>query len=122
MARGGIDELNDDAAHAPGDFERRNREIKLVHAAADEFHEEPEEKTAAERNLGPDIEMILSGMFIKMANRGMNRGRIEVRAAQGVEIGDEAGVGRGKNSEIFVAGNAVVNGSADRVAVAEWTA
>ena len=40
-ARDGLEELDDFAAHAFGHFQRRDGEVELIHAAADEFHKKP---------------------------------------------------------------------------------
>jgi hypothetical protein len=109
----GLDQLNNHTAHSFGYFQRRDRKIQLVHAAADEFHEKPQEKPPAQRYFRPNFEMVLRGMLVKMPDRGMNPVGIKAGATQRVEIGDEAGVARSYDLEMFVAGNALVNARSD---------
>jgi len=92
-AGGGFEKLDDFAAHALGHFQRRDGEVELFHAAADEFHEKPKKKAAEERDFSPDLEVIGGGVFVEMTNGRMNRVRIEMGTAERVEIGNEAGAG-----------------------------
>src|SRR6266851_8100685 len=121
-ARDGFEELDDFAAHAFGDFQRRNREVELLHAAADEFHQKPKKKAAEEGDLGPDFEVIRGGVFIEMTNGRMNGARVEARAVERVEIGNQAGAGGNPDFKIFVARDALVDSRADAAALAERAA
>jgi hypothetical protein len=121
-ARGGLEELDDFAAHAFGHFQRRDREVELVHAAADEFHEQPEKKAAEQSNFGPDFEVIGSGVFVEMTNGWMNGVRVETGTAERVEIGNQAGAGGNADLKIFLARDALVDSRADAAAFAERAA
>src|SRR5712664_1039322 len=107
-ARGGLEELDDFAAHAFGYFQRRDGEVELFHASADEFHQKPKKKTAEERDFGPDLEVIRSGVFIEMTNCRMNGVRVETGTAERVEIGNQAGAWGNLDLKIFLAGDALV--------------
>jgi hypothetical protein len=121
-ARGGLEELDDFAAHAFGDFERRDGEVELIHSAADEFYKKPEKEAAEERDFGPDLEAIRSGVFVEMTNGRMNRVWIETRATERVEIGNQARVGGNAHMKIFVACDALVDTRADAAAFAQRAA
>ena len=108
-----VEELDDLAAYAAGDFERGNGEVKLIHATADELNQQPEEEATGERDFGPDVEVILRGVLVEMTNLAVNRRGIERRAAKNVEVRDEAGGDRNARQELFGLRNAFVDGGAD---------
>src|SRR5882672_76106 len=97
-------------------------EVELFHAAADKFHEKPEKKAAEQRDFGPYLEVIGSGVFVEITNGRMNRVRVEIGTAERVEIGNEAGAGGNADLKIFVARDALVDSRADAAAFAERAA
>src|ERR1700687_5009635 len=121
-ARGRLEELDDFAAHAFGDFQRRDREVELVHAAAYEFHKKPKKKAAKESDFRPDFELIVSGVFVEMTNGRMNRVRIETGASQRAEIRNQTGAGGNLDLKIFVERDALIDSRADAAAFAKRAA
>jgi hypothetical protein len=114
-----IDELNDLAAHAFGDLERGDREIQLVHAAADELNQKPEKKAADERDLTPDIQVILRSVLIEVANFRANGARVKGRATKRIEVWDKAGGGWPASLKSLGFGDAVINSRADAASLAK---
>src|SRR5271155_699400 len=63
--------------------------------------------------------MILRGVFVEMADCGMDGGGIEGGTAKSVEIGDQAGIQGNARLQVFGLRNAFVDGGADAAFFAE---
>jgi hypothetical protein len=58
--------------HAFGHLERRNWKIQLVHAPADEFNQQPENKFSGEINFAPDFQAIQGSVFVELPDTWIN--------------------------------------------------
>lgn len=85
----------------------------MIHAAAYEFDEQPEEETTSERRLAPNLKMVLSSVLIEMTDFLSDGVWVKRWPAEDVKVRNQSGIRWGSDLQSLCLRDALINARAN---------